>query len=273
MTPQPRAGTRAGLLVAWAGAWIAGRAAYDDVLTNVTGNDEPHRVVGLPGAAADERRVEPDPIAVADPSVPLGWLLPELRRHGGCALVLPAPGDPRGVPPGDFGAAALTAGEGVVVGAGDAGLGLVPSVTRHGSDIGSGTVFVRWDCFPIDGLPLDPLGVPEAEHDLADALRSAAAELAELDVASWRPESAAAVAGVRRAAGPSLPAGHDQRAIRLLAQADRLAAVLDLADADAPGGAVTAAEALARSEALRPLGRAVRRARLAAYNADALPRR
>jgi hypothetical protein len=55
--------------------------------------------------------------------------------------------------------------------------------------------------------------------------------------------------------------------VRLLAQADRLAAVLDLAAADAPGGSVTSAETRARDEALRPVATAVRRARLAAYNA------
>ncbi|CAA9285917.1 MAG: hypothetical protein AVDCRST_MAG41-3975, partial [uncultured Corynebacteriales bacterium] len=61
--------------------------------------------------------------------------------------------------------------------------------------------------------------------------------------------------------------GHDGRAVRLLAQAERLAAVLDLAGADAPGGAVNGTEARARAAALRPLVTAVRRARLAAYNA------
>jgi hypothetical protein len=44
-------------------------------------------------------------------------------------------------------------------------------------------------------------------------------------------------------------------------------AVLDLARQDAPGGAVTGAEARARDDALRPLAVALRRARVAAYNA------
>jgi hypothetical protein len=71
---------------------------------------------------------------------------------------------------------------------------------------------------------------------------------------------------VRRGSTPDLPPGHDGRAVRLLAQADRLSAVLDLAAVD-PGGSVTGAGARARDEALRPLHTAVRRARLAAYNA------
>jgi hypothetical protein len=61
--------------------------------------------------------------------------------------------------------------------------------------------------------------------------------------------------------------------LRLLAQADRLAAVLDLAHDDAPGGAVTSQEARRRAEILRPLETAIRRARLAAYNAVTADRR
>ena len=49
-----------------------------------------------------------------------------------------------------------------------------------------------------------------------------------------------------------------------------MAAVLDLAMADAPGGAVNQAQAARRDAVLRPLSGAVREAVTAAYNA--LPR-
>jgi hypothetical protein len=52
----------------------------------------------------------------------------------------------------------------------------------------------------------------------------------------------------------------------VLGRAQRLARVLDLAMADAPGGAVTTAQAAARDDALRPLGTAVREALTAAMN-------
>ncbi|HVX47631.1 MAG TPA: hypothetical protein VHC49_27320, partial [Mycobacteriales bacterium] len=61
----------------------------------------------------------------------------------------------------------------------------------------------------------------------------------------------------------------DARALRLLAQADRLMLVLQVADADSPGGSLNAAEARTRAELLRPLATAVRRGRTAAYNAGA----
>lgn len=248
---------RSGLFVAWGSAWLAGRASYDDVVVQVTGADEPHRVQGLPDS----------------PDAPLGWALTALRSRDADALrlVLPVPGDPRGLPAGsDFAAEALRAGEAVIGG----GLGLVPDVQERGSTVGSRAIVVVWRAFAIDEPRPDPLPLADAEHDLTEALREAATALTDLDVATWRPELAEAAAGIRNgAARLHLPAGYDPRALRLLAQADRLAAVLDLAHDDAPGGAVTSQEATRRAEILRPLATAIRRARLAAYNAVTADRR
>ena len=241
---------RSGVLAAWTSAWLAGEAAYDDVVARVTGDDEPHRVSGLPGVAGE---------------TPLGWALPVLRERSpeGVRAVLPVAGDPRGLPgPGPFTTAAVAAGEAVV----GRGLGLVPRVTEHGSATDL-TCSVLWTAYEVAEPAPDPLTVPEAEHDLTTATREAASALAALDVASWRPEVADGLARMRRWVTPELPPGHDARAVRLLASADRLAAVLDLARADAPGGAVNGAEARARDDALRPLATVVRRARQAAYNA------
>src|SRR6266542_4050005 len=177
--------------------------------------------------------------------VPLGWALTAWRDRGATALrlVLPAPGDPRGLPgPSPFSTATMAAGEGVHGG----GLGLVPEVTRHGSELGSGAYGVCWRAYPdLAEPPADPLAVAEAEHDLTGALREAASTLAAMDAASWRPEVAGELARLRRVGAPALPPGYPPRAVRLLAQADRLAAVLELAAADAPGGALTAGAASA----------------------------
>jgi hypothetical protein len=56
-------------------------------------------------------------------------------------------------------------------------------------------------------------------------------------------------------------------ALSVLARAQRLARVLDLAIADAPGGAVTQGQAAARDGALRPPRRCRPRGHRAAYNA------
>jgi hypothetical protein len=239
-----------GLLATWGTAFLTGRAGYDDALHKITGS-ELHRVVDLPGAAEE---------------VPLGWALTAWRDRsaGALRLVLPVPGDPRGLPgPGEFATAAMAAGQGVL----GAGLGLVPEVTRHGSTAGSATYSVLWTAYPEVAEP--GAGVPqvaEAEYELTVALREAATALRQTESASWRPEVAGEVARLRKAVEPPLPPGHPPRAVRLLAQADRLAALLELAEADGTGP-LTAAAAETRAAALRPLWTAVRQARLAAYNA------
>src|SRR5262249_4092066 len=148
------------------------------------------------------------------------------------------------------------------------GLGVGPGVTRPGSAAGSAVHSVCWRAYPEAGEPApDPLSVAEAEHDLTTAPREAASALAALDATRWRPAPVGALSRAPQVRPPPPPPRRPPRAVRLLAQADRLAAVLDIASADAPGGALTARAADARASALRPVWTAVRRARLAAYNA------
>lgn len=240
---------RSGLLVAWMNSWLRGVASSDDTLAAVGGSDEPHLAQHADGVA-----------------MPLGWVFGTLRGSGidGLSLVLPASGDPRGLPAGtELECAALRCGEAAV----GAGWAAVPVVTRHGSAIGSQAVTVTWAIERGDWPRPDVPPVHEMEHELTEAVRDAASDLAALQVASWRPELAAASASIRAGRHIALPPDHDPAAARLLAQAERLAAVLELAAIDAPGGAVTAGQARGRAEALRPLSTAVRRARMAGYSA------
>ncbi|MGZ4668172.1 MAG: hypothetical protein ACXVX3_06560, partial [Blastococcus sp.] len=86
-------------------------------------------------------------------------------------------------------------------------------------------------------------------------------------LARWHPEVPQLLAGLARTTNaPGLPDDHDPLALSVLGRAQRLAAVLDLAMADSPGGAVTNGQALARDSALRPLADAVREAVTAAFN-------
>jgi hypothetical protein len=236
----------AGRFAVWATAWLTGRTSYDDALDALLG-DTAHRVTGLPGA--------PD-------AVPLGAALTALRGLGErrFRLVLPVPGDVRGLPavPG-LSALALEAGQAAV---GD-GLVLVPE--HLGSDV------VQWTAFPLDDAP--PLAPPvegnlRAVSGALDlAVGDAARVLARLDVARWNPEVPTLLTGLARPApAPPLPDDHDPLAVSILGRAERLARVLDLASADAPGAAVNHAQAARRDEALRPLGNAVRDAVTAAYN-------
>jgi hypothetical protein len=239
---------RSGQLAAWASAWLAGHIGSDDVVDAVQGADAPHRVRGLDGD---------DAALVALPAALIEWR----RRAAAVRLVLPVAGDVRGVPgPVRFRAAALDAGEGVFGG----GLGLVPEVTDHSPSSAPPTVV--WQAFRVDQAPPDPLPLGEAQYDLTTAIRESAAALHDAEVAGGG--DTVALQQARRAGELlDLPPGFPPRAVALLAQAERLQAVLDLADADPLGGAVDSYGVAARVAALRPLATAVRRARLAGYNA------
>jgi hypothetical protein len=170
------------------------------------------------------------------------------------------PGDVRGLPTArGLAALALDAGQAVV----GERLALVPEAM--------GPEAIAWTAFPLDGVsPAAPpaegsLRVVSGALDLAVA--GAARTLADLDLARWHPQVPALLAGLAKTTkAPGLPADHDPLALSVLGRAQRLAAVLDLAMADAPGGAVTNGQALARDSALRPLADAVREAVSAAYN-------
>jgi hypothetical protein len=131
---------------------------------------------------------------------------------------------------------------------------------------------VAWTAFDLSGAAPVPPPVEGSLRSVSGrldlAVTGAARTLTRLDLARWHPEVPALLAGLadeRRS--PGLPADHDPLALSVLARAQRLATVLDLALADAPGGAVNHAQAAARDDALRPLAAAVREAITASFNA------
>ena len=236
----------AGRFAVWTTAWLNGRTSYDDALDALLG-DRAHSVSGLPDAG------EP---------TSLGRALTGLRALGEqrFRLVLPVPGDVRGLPrvPG-LAPLAMEAGQAAVGNR----LALVPEVV--------GTEAVAWTAFPLDGAEPAPPPVEGTLRAVSGALdlavANAARTLAGLDVARWNPEVPTLLAGLATPASmPDLPSDHDPLAVSVLGRAQRLARVLDLAMADAPGAAVNHAQAAARDSALRPLADAVREAVTAAYN-------
>ena len=245
---------RSGRLVAWGNAWLAGNTSLDSAAEQVLADgDEPHRVAGVPGEDGD-----------------VSWpvALGRLRAAGvtGFRLALPRPGDPLGLKgPAAFNHAAIAAGEAVLTDG--PALGIVPTVTGYGPD-GDRGQSVRWTVTPVEAGAAAAPTLSEAERELTAALRSAAEELARLDVARWRPEVAESLAAIRghgRAPEAVLAPGYPPRAVKVLTQAQRLAAIADLAGQD-EGGSVTAMESRLRSSALVGLERVTRRAQLAAYH-------
>jgi hypothetical protein len=261
-------GLHSATLAAWIRAWRSGLVSYDQVL------DE----AGQIGSKSDEK-VEH---LVQTPDGSVQPLADALRALSGLdpadvRVVLPAPGDPRGLPgPGPFSSAALLAGEGVVLG--DAGW--VPTVAGYGPggvpdpDRWAGVGWAQHPLATPDGLPPlhraspDFLSVAEADHDLTLALAEATDAFRELsELRGQLPRQIARGLGSLRAdgAGPVLPPGYGPRARRLASRASTVAGILTLADG-AGTVPVTVQDASARGAALRPLATAARRALAAVVN-------
>ncbi|MGW7521776.1 hypothetical protein ACWGJ2_40050, partial [Streptomyces sp. NPDC054796] len=256
---------RSGRMAAWGNALFAGLVSPDEAAERIVADDVVHRVAGLPGEAEGA-------------AVGLTLALGRLRSLGatGLRVALPAPGHPLGLSgPPEFNARALESGEAVV--ASGVALGLVPEVYEAGPE-GDVHVEVTWHCLPVrEAPPADVPSLGEAERELAEAMRDATEVLTRLDVAGSGPVANAALDAyrARMEAGRRLLApGYPPRAVRVLELGQRVRALVSIAygeggDGREHGGAVSASEIAARTEALRPVERTARRAQVAAYNAYA----
>lgn len=247
---------RSGRLAAWGNALLAGLVSPDDAVLTIVGDDAVHRMEGLPG--------ETGPVG-------LTLALGRLRALGvtGLRLALPAPGHPLGLSgPPEFNARALDAEEAVICYG--AAFGLVPEVYEAGPE-GDLHVEVVWRCLPVrEAPPADVPSLGEAERELAEALRDATEVLSRLDVAASGPVAEAAIDAYRARAERKrevLAPGYPPRAVRVLELAQRVAALVEIAEVDGHGAAVSASQIAARAQLLRPVERTARRAQVAAYNA------
>ncbi|MCA5893465.1 hypothetical protein LEP48_08880 [Isoptericola sp. NEAU-Y5] len=240
---------RSVVLALWLGAvgtspGVAVRSVQDD--------DEPHTVAGLPGTSADAGLKD----------LVTSWCTGPREV---CAL-LPAPGDPAGVP-ADVNPQATEAGECVVVTTPHGSWAAVPQVTAFGSSLEPGHL-VRWEVRPVPAwttLVAGALGsLPDAERDLRTSLVVATDALDSLDVARWRDDAADAIERVRRSTTSGWPVPDlDGRRGRVLQLATRLLAIVDLATVD-EGGAVNLWQSDQRTTALREVERTARHALSAA---------
>lgn len=241
---------RCARLAAWGSAWLGGTEAFDDVLDAVAG---PGRDIGGPGFETGRAH-------------PVGAALTEWKRAATPALrlALPVPGDVRGLAgPTEFRTAALTAGQAVY--GREFGVTPVPGPDTPSS---AGREIV-WHRAQVSELLPEDVSMADAEHELTEAIRETASCFAQRGITTWLSDIAPALSDARRAGERlHLPASHPPRAVRLIAQAERLTAMLRVIDADGTAQ-LTAAAFTERAEALAPLRRAVRRALLAGYNAAA----
>lgn len=263
-------------LSVWANAWLAGRAAPDDVLDALTAWAPAHLLTAHDAVAASRWAGLPFPDA--DPGGSVALLAALRGATAGIAVLTPAPGDVRGLPPGTpFARAALAAGEAVIATGPDGTVGLVPSDDEAGDDNGEAeadrdVTVLRWTAYVLPGAlpgtdPAPELGA--AEYELRSAVRTAAEALAALDLgamAGTDPRAAVARA-VDELRGHRIPEHAPDRAVRVLDQAAHVDAILAVAAGPVPLTAVSGSQARLSDATLQPLAAVVRTARLAALAA------
>lgn len=220
--PAPAAGTALGAETPWQAAGSPAPALTSPLLAELPG----------PGEAA---------AGAAE-------LLP-LLRAGRPALLLPRPGDVRGVPAGPVGTAALAAGAGVALPA-------VPATLLPGDG--------QWRVFTgVGNLPVpDPVTAREL---LADAVHQATAVLTSADLGRDAATARREVFALQQQRAVPLPPAAAQRGVELLHRCGLVEAIV-LVAADHGTSAVNLHQLRTADAALAPLADAARQAKLAAVD-------
>lgn len=260
-------------LTLWANSWLAGRCAPDDVLEALHAWAPRHTLAA--GDPVTGGRTDLPWSAHGNPNgtgvMPLLKLIREELAVPGAELrlVLPVPGDVRGLPTGTaFAADAVEAGEGLLLGVpGAEGTGLIPSpVDEH---------TLQWTVYsvPMPRAAGADMSLGEAEYAMREAVRDAADALMRLHTtglgagdADPRELIEAELADYSRHTYPECV---PLRAKRILDSADHVAAILTVAQREPASAPTSASAATAHETLLRPLWDAIRAARLVAVHTAA----
>ena len=270
-------------LSVWANAWLAGQAAPDDVLDALSCWAPTQSVTAYDAVAAGHTGLPwPD---IHDAGVVS--LLQTLRTAAGrpstgtpqISVLLPIPGDSRGLAPGtQFERDAIAAGEAVVVtDPEDPGkaVGVVPEFEYEQSDdelVLPELAALSWTVYSVPGAPvIDHMELGEAEYELRLAVRSAADALTTIGLGSTGVD----VDDPRGMVEQLLESGrHHQvpepapaRALRVLENAAHVDAIITVSAGLTRIGTQSLSEAQIATGALRPLAAVVRSARMAALTA------
>ncbi|ANR92937.1 hypothetical protein [Mycobacterium avium] len=290
----------------WANAWLAGKAAPDDVLDALSVWAPKQSVTAYDAVAAGHTGLPwPDvhdagtvtllQTLRAATGVPVGSGL----MRGTINVVLPVPGDVRGLAPGtQFEQDALAAGEAVIVSnphQPGAAVGLVPEFCYADDDDGSQDYALTelcalsWTVYSLPGAPvLDHHELGDAEYTLRSAVRSAAETLGAIGLGSAASDVDDPRGLVEQllesARQHRIPDHAPSRALRVLENAAHVDAIIavsaGLSRSDSPDrfaapiaagleplGTQSSSEARIAGDALRPLTAVVRSARMAAVTA------
>ncbi|MGY4708710.1 hypothetical protein ACXDF8_03950 [Mycolicibacterium sp. CBM1] len=272
----------------WANAWLAGRAAPDDVLDALSVWAPTHSVTAYDSVAAGHTGL---PWPDIDDAGAVS-LLQTLRTVAGRApnpggpgrpaisVVLPVPGDVRGLAPGtQFQRDALAAGEAIIVTSTTADtIGLVPDFEYDDSedelpdgDRPPELCALSWTVYSLPASPVvDYVDLGDAEYTLRSAVRSAAEALGtlQLGASGGVDDPRGLVEQVLEASRHHRAPDHaPTRALRVLENAAHVDAIITVSSGLMPIGTQSASEAQIANDALRPLAGVVRSARIAAVTA------
>jgi CBS domain-containing protein len=270
-------------LSVWANAWLAGKAAPDDVLDALSCWAPKQSVTAYDAVAAGHTGLPwPDVHDAGAVS-----LLQTLRAAAGRAatgapsikVVLPVPGDVRGLAAGtQFERDALAAGEAVIVTHPDdpgVAVGLVPEFGYDESDDEVAVAelcALSWTVYSLPGAPVvDDTELGEAEYELRLAVRSAADALTTIGLGSTGVDVDDPRGLVEQllesARHHQVPAPAPSRALRVLENAAHIDAIITVSAGLTRIGTQSLSEAQIATDALRPLAAVVRSARMAGLSA------
>lgn len=298
----------------WANAWLAGKAAPDDVLDALSLWAPVQSVTAYDAVAAGHTGLPWPDVPDAGTVTLLQTLRAAVGRpapsasggpgrlRGTINVVLPVPGDVRGLAAGtQFERDALAAGEAVIITNPDdpaTVVGLVPEFSysdlEEAADDEPGLpelCALSWTVYSLPGAPIfDHHELGDAEYALRSAVRSAADALGAIGLGAATAEIADPRALVEQLLESSrqhrVPHHAPSRALRVLENAAHVDAIVavsgglnllpdSISDRIAarivaglkPIGAHSSSESQIASDALRPLTAVVRSARMAAVSA------
>lgn len=271
----------------WANAWLAGKAAPDDVLDALSLWAPRHSMTAYDAVAADTTGLPwPDLNDAGAVS-----LLQTLRtaaggrsaRESALSIVLPVPGDVRGLPPGStFAGEAIAAGEALIARSErGTGVGLVPDFEYDDAHYGFGEppleqtpelCALSWTVYSLPAGPIAAnIELGEAEYTLRSAVRSAADTLDRLRAGGTGlglGDPRGLIEQLRDSERAHRAPDHaPERAVRVLETAAHVDAIITISAGLRPAATQSSSEAQMAGDALRPLSGVVRSARLAAIDA------
>ena len=270
-------------LSVWANAWLAGKAAPDDVLDALSCWAPIQSVTAYDAVAAGHTGLPWPDVHDAGAVSLLQTLRTAASRPAtgtpSITVVLPVPGDVRGLAAGtQFERDALIAGEAVIVADPDnpgMAVGLVPEFGYDESDDELAVpelCALSWTVYSLPGAPLtDQTELGDAEYTLRLAVRTAADALTTIGLGTAGVEVDDPRGLIEQllesARHHQVPEHAPSRALRVLENAAHVDAIITVSAGLSRIGTQSLSEAQIATDALRPLAAVVRSARMAALTA------